>query len=100
MVFTSWINCSISSSFKFNFVVILNNREQEEKWAKELANIIGINYEIEYKQELIKSARIAEQEELLKRQEELEQQDLLASGTNQIIKEDMNGKTQKYIEKW
>ena len=88
----------INPNIKLKFVVILNNKEQEEKWAKELAGIIGIHSEIEYKQELIKSARIAEQEEMLKRQQELEKNNQLASGTNQIIKEDMNGQSQKYIE--
>ena len=87
----------INPNIKLKFVVILNNKEQEEKWAKELAGIIGIHSEIEYKQELIKSARIAEQEEMLKRQQELEKNKQLASGTNQIIKEDMNGQSQKYI---
>ena len=48
----------INPNIKLKFVVILNNKEQEEKWAKELAGIIGIHSEIEYKQELIKSARI------------------------------------------
>lgn len=97
----------ISQNAKFVFVIIINNKEQEERKAKEIATALGINYEFVYKQELIKSARGLSPEEMLKQQqlqeEMLKQQEnqsknSIARGTNQITTEDKNGNIKKYIE--